>query len=344
MDIKETINKLVCRENLTTEESREAMTLIMEGKTTPAQIAAFLTALRMKGETPEEITGCALVMREKVTRCPVDEEVVIDTCGTGGDRLGTFNISTASALVAAGAGVKVAKHGNRSVSSSSGSADVLKTLGVNIEADVQTAARCIKEAGIGFLFAPLLHPAMKHAIGPRREMGIRTIFNILGPLTNPAGAKRQLMGVFSADITETLAKVLQNLGSEKALVVHGLDGIDEISISDETVVSELAGDSLKTYRIRPEDFGFKKVPHDELVVASPEESASVISGVLDGAEGPARDVVVLNSASALVVAGMADTIEEAIGPARRSIDSGSARAALEKLIEISNSQDHQQPE
>jgi len=337
MDIKETINKVVCGENLTTEESREAMQLIMDGKAAPAQIAAFLTALRMKGETSEEITGCAIVMREKVRRCPADEEVVIDTCGTGGDRLGTFNISTASALVAAGAGAKVAKHGNRSVSSSSGSADVLKVLGVNIEADVQTAARCIREAGIGFLYAPLLHPAMKHAIGPRREMGIRTIFNILGPLTNPAGAKRQLMGVFSADITVTIAKVLRNLGSERALVVHGLDGMDEISISDETVVSELAGGSIKTYKIRPEDFGLKKVSHDELVVASAGESAGVISKVLEGAEGPARDVVTLNGASALVVAEVAETIEEGIALARRSIDDGSARDALEKLIEISNS-------
>jgi anthranilate phosphoribosyltransferase len=336
MDIKETINKLVRREDLTTEETREAMGVIMEGNATPAQIAAFLTALRMKGETPEEITGCAIVMREKVTRCPVDEAEVIDTCGTGGDRLGTFNISTAAALVAAGAGVKVAKHGNRSVSSSSGSADVLKALGVNIEADVQVAARCIREAGIGFLYAPLLHPAMKYAIGPRREMGIRTIFNVLGPLTNPAGAKRQLMGVYSAEITENIAEVLRNLGSEKALVVHGLDGVDELSISDETVVSELAGGSVKTYNVKPEDFGLGRVGHDALAVTSPDESARVITEVLGGTQGPARDVVILNSASAIFVAGRASTIREGMAVAAESIDSGGAKAALRKIIEISN--------
>jgi len=337
MDIKETLNKLVNRNDLTVEETREAMTEIMEGRVTPAQIAAFLIGLRMKGETPQEITGCAMAMREKVIRCDVGGEAVIDTCGTGGDRLGSFNISTAAALVTAGAGVKVAKHGNRSVSSTSGSADVLKVLGVNIEADVRVAARCIKDAGIGFLFAPLLHPAMKHAIGPRREMGLRTIFNILGPLTNPAGAGRQLMGVFSADITETLAEVLLNLGSEKAFVVHGMDGIDEVSISDETAVSEVCEGRVKTYRIRPEDLGLVRAGHDELVVKSPQESAAVIKDVLDGAKGPARDVVLANSACALVVGGRAATIKEGKGVAECSIDSGSAKRALEKLIEVSNS-------
>ena len=337
MDIKETLNKLVNRNDLTVDEAREAMTEIMEGRATPAQIAAFLIGLRMKGETPEEITGCAMAMREKVLRCDVGGEPVIDTCGTGGDRLGSFNISTAAALVTAGAGVKVAKHGNRSVSSTSGSADVLKVLGVNIEADVRIAARCIKEAGIGFLFAPLLHPAMKHAIGPRREMGLRTIFNMLGPLTNPAGAKRQLMGTFSADITETIAKVLLNLGSEKAFVVHGMDGIDEVSISDETTVSEVCNGCVKTYRIKPEDFGLSRAAHDEFVVKSPQESAAVIKEVLDGAKGPARDVVVANSACALVVGGKAATIKEGKDVAEHSIDSGGARKALERLIEISNS-------
>ncbi len=335
--IREAIAKVIERQNLSDEEARLAMGEIMSGEATPAQISAFLTALRMKGETPEEITGCARAMREKVTRCDVGELTLVDTCGTGGDRTHTFNISTAAALVAAGAGAKVAKHGNRSVSSSSGSADVLEELGVNINADIEAVKRCIYEANIGFLFAPRLHPAMKYAIGPRREMGVRTIFNILGPLTNPAGARRQMLGVFSQGMTEVLAFVLRNLGAEHAFVIHGLDGLDEVSTCGETQVTELRDGKVRSFRISPEEFGIPKGCLEDLVVSSVEESASVIQSVLSGEKGPARDISLLNAGCVIRVAGLAGDIPEGISQAERAIESGAAKASLDRLVEISNS-------
>ena len=311
---------------------------IMSGEATPSQIASYLTALRMKGETVEEIVGSALVMREKVVRCDVGNTAVVDTCGTGGDEKRTFNISTAAALVATGTGAKVAKHGNRSVSSSCGSADVLEALGVKIDADVSVAKRCIAEAGIGFLFAPMLHPAMKHAMTPRREMGIRTIFNILGPLTNPAGARRQVLGVFREDLTETLANVLKALGSERAFVVHGMDGLDEISITSETKVAELESGRVETYQVSPEDFGLRRSRLEDLIVNTVEESAKAVREVLSGERGPKRDVVLLNGGCVLVAAGLARDIGEGIRLSGESIDSGNARRALERLVALSNGQ------
>ncbi len=254
--IKEAISKVVDGENLTEEEAIATMNEIMSGEATPAQIASFITALRLKGETIEEITGCARVMREKATRISTNHPLVVDTCGTGGDGAHTFNISTTAAFVVAGAGVPVAKHGNRSVSSSCGSADVLKALGVNIEVEPDVVSNCINEIGIGFLFAPLLHGAMKYAIGPRREIGIRTIFNILGPLTNPASAQAQVLGVYDGSLTEPLAQVLNNLGSTRVFVVHGEDGLDEITTTTNTRISELADGVVRTYTLSPTEFGF----------------------------------------------------------------------------------------
>ncbi len=334
--MKELIGKLVEGRNLSADEAVEAMETIMTGGATQAQIGAFLTALRMKGETIEEITGCARVMREKATLIRVEGSPVIDTCGTGGDHSGTFNISTCTAIVAAGAGVKVAKHGNRSVTSKSGSSEVLAALGVNLDADVATVERCIAEANIGFLFAPRLHAAMKHAIGPRRELGIRTVFNILGPLTNPARARRQLLGVFDASLCDPLANVLGNLGSERCFVVHGCDGLDEITTTDETEIAELCGGNVKTYTISPEDFGLKRAKPDDLKVVGPEESAGAIRSILAGKAGPMADIVLLNAAAAIAAAGLAEAIADGLPIARESIESKAASEALAKLVEISN--------
>ncbi|HUT54991.1 MAG TPA: anthranilate phosphoribosyltransferase [bacterium] len=307
---------------------------IMEGEATPAQIGAFLMGLRVKGETVEEITGAAQVMREKAKRITAPGPC-IDTCGTGGDNSLTFNISTTAAFVVAGAGLIVAKHGNRAASSACGSADVLAALGVNIEADVPLVEHCLREAGIGFLFAPLLHGAMRFAIGPRREMGTRTIFNVLGPLTNPAGAKRQLLGVFSGRLTEPLARVLGNLGSEAALVVHGEDGLDEITLTAETRVSELKDGQVKTYSIKPEDFGFKRCHKDDLLGGAPEDNARIARQVLDNAPGPRRDVIALNAGAAIYAAGKADTIALGVKIALAAIASGAAAKKLELLVQAS---------
>jgi len=341
--MKELIGKLVDGRNLSMNETIEAMDTIMTGGATQAQIGAFLTALRMKGETVEEITGCARVMREKATMVRVKDGLVIDTCGTGGDHSYTFNISTCTAIVAAGAGVKVAKHGNRSVTSNSGSSEVLAALGVNLDADVATVERCIAEANIGFLFAPKLHAAMKYAIGPRRELGIRTVFNILGPLTNPARARRQLLGVFDASLCKPLVNVLCNLGSERCFVVHGRDGLDEITTTDETEIAELRDGNVKTYTISPEDFGLVRAKPDDLKVGGPEESADAIRSILAGNAGHAAgrqarmgDIVVLNAAAAIAAAGLADDIAGGLPIARESIESRAASQALAKLVEISN--------
>ena len=336
MTIKEAISKVVKGTDLTEEEMVSAMNAIMGGVASAAQIASFITALRLKGETVAEITGAARVMREKATHVEAPAGNVVDTCGTGGDETGTFNISTAAAFVAAGAGVTVAKHGNRSVSSKSGSADVLRALGVNIEAEVSRVEECLAEAGIGFLFAPKLHGAMKYAGPVRREIGIRTIFNILGPLTNPAGARRQLLGVYDPALTDILAMVLNNLGTTHAFVVRGLDGLDEITLTDETRVTELKDGAIKTYHIKPEDFGFKRCALDDLKGAGPDENAGIILDIFKGSKGPCRDIVLLNSAAAIAAGGAAGSIEEGIAIAHGVIDSGEALKKLEKLKEITN--------
>lgn len=335
MFIKEIISKLVNNNNLSAEESLGAMTQIMEGKATEAQIASFITALRMKGETVEEITGCAMAMREKAVKIKTDGKIVIDTCGTGGDAKNTFNVSTTAAFVVAGAGLKVAKHGNRAASGKCGSADVLKLLGVNIEADVSTVEKCLAQANIGFLFAPMLHQAMKYAIGPRKEIGIRTIFNIIGPLANPAGATHRILGVYNEHLTLIMAEALKRLGDQHAFVVHGLDGLDEITITDKTKVCELVGGTIKSYYLDPSDFGIKKSNLSGLTVNTPEESAVAIREVLDGIFSPKRDVVLLNAAAAIIAGGLAKNFTEGIKIAAKSIDTGSARNALLKLAAIS---------
>lgn len=334
--IREAIAKVVAGEDLNLEETTATMNEIMGGDATPAQIACFITALRLKGETVAEITGCAKIMRDKVTRIKVKSRPLVDTCGTGGDESHTFNISTTVAFVAAGAGLHIAKHGNRSVSSRSGSADVLKALGVNVEADAATVAKCVDEAGIGFLFAPMLHPAMKYAIGPRREIGIRTVFNALGPLTNPAGAKNQIMGVYAPDLTETLANVLMNLGSEHVFVVHGYDGLDEITTTDKTHVAELVNGEVKCYSIGPEDFGISRADTSALVGGTDEENAQITLDILNGKVGPKRDIVLLNSSAAIVAGGIAGDLAEGIQVAAESIDSGKAIERLELLKRLSN--------
>ena len=329
--IREAIAKLVAGESLDLEQAAQAMEEIMSGQATPAQFAAFVTALRLKGETVEEIAGLASVMRARATRVATTAPVV-DTCGTGGDRSGTFNISTAAAFVAAGAGAQVAKHGNRAMTSRCGSADVLEALGVGLSLGPVEASRCLEEVGIAFLFAPLYHPAMKHAAGPRREIGIRTVFNILGPLTNPAGARAQVLGVAEADLVEKLARALQRLGCEHALVVHGADGLDEISLSAPTMVCEVRGGSLHAYQITPEDFGLPRAEPSELAGGSAADNASLVREVLDGQNGPRRRVVLLNAAAALVAADLARDLAEGVDIAARSIDGGLARAKLDRLV------------
>ena len=336
--IQQLIKRLTEREDMTVEESAQAMNEIMSGEATPAQVAAFIVALRMKGETVEEIAGCARVMREKATRIDpgVSEYDVVDTCGTGGDSRNTFNISTTAALVTAGAGVTVAKHGNRAVTSQSGSADVLKQLGVNIQAETDVVERCLRDARIGFLFAPMLHGAMKHAIGPRREIAVRTVFNILGPLTNPAGALCQVLGVYDANLVPVLAKVLRDLGSKRCFVVHGADGLDEMSTTSETHVAELKDGEVRTYTIVPEDAGLARASMEDLVTDTAENAANIVRAVLLGEMGPKRDIVTLNAGAAIVAAGAAKDLSEGVSKAAEAIDSGAAIATLEKLIRISN--------
>ena len=336
MNIREAIEKLVNRVNLSEAETIDVMNQIMTGEATPLQVASFLTALRVKGETVEEITGAARVMREKAHRVNVGSKTVLDTCGTGGDQKGTFNISTASAFVVAGAGVNVAKHGNRSVSSQSGSADVLGALGVKIDAPKERVEACIDKVGIGFLFAPLLHEAMKYAVQPRRDIGIRTVFNLLGPLTNPAMASHQLLGLYSGELVGVVAHVLKNLGSVRAMAVHGLEGLDEISLCGPTKVAELRNGQVKEYTIEPESLGLKKCRLEDLRGGNAEASAAIVRGVLRGDKGPPRDVVLLNSGAALYVSGTAATIAEGLRLAAESIDSGKARQKLEQLIQMTN--------
>lgn len=337
MTIQEAIKTVVAGRDLSTAQSTEVFSTIMNGEATDAQIAAFIIALRMKGESPEEITGAASVMREKVTPVlPENREFLVDTCGTGGDGTNTFNISTAAALVAAGAGATVAKHGNRSVSSKCGSADVLEALGVSIALSPEAMKTCLDTTGIAFLFAPSLHKAMKYAIGPRKEIAVRTIFNVLGPLTNPARAPCQLLGVFSEKLTETMAMVLNNMGSRRAFIVYGMDSLDEISIAGETKVSEVIDGKVKTYTITPEEFGIKRVPLSAIVGGSPSDNAEIIRAILAAQKGPCRDVVVLNAAFALAAAGRATTPKHGIALAERSIDSGAALKKLDDLVEFTS--------
>jgi anthranilate phosphoribosyltransferase len=334
MNLREALEKLVHRVDLSELEMVDVMNQIMSGEATPLQVAAFLTALRMKGECVDEVTGAARVMREKAHRVQVRPGTVLDTCGTGGDQKGTFNISTTSAFVVAGAGVTVAKHGNRSVSSQSGSADVLAALGVKVDAPKERVEACLEQIGIGFLFAPLLHEAMKYAVQPRREIGIRTIFNLLGPLTNPAMANHQLIGLYSGELVATIAHVLKNLGSVRAMVVHGLEGLDEISLCGPTKVAELRAGEVREYQIEPEELGLERRPLADLHGGSADQSAMIVRSVLQGDKGPARDVVLLNSGAALYVSGMTPSIAEGMRVSADSIDSGKARRKLDDLVRL----------
>ncbi len=332
--IKEAIQTLVAGKSLTMEQAAQVMEKIMSGEATPAQFGAFVTALRLKGEMVEEIIGFAKTMRAKAIPV-VTDGLAVDTCGTGGDGAHTFNISTAAALVAAGAELKVAKHGNRAMSSRCGSADVLEALGVKIDLGAQGVKRCLEEVGIGFLFAPAFHPAMKYATVPRREIGIRTVFNILGPLTNPAGAQAQVVGVADSRVMEKLAVALKGLGSRQALVVHGEDGLDEITITGKTYVCELRDNYIRNYTISPEDFGFTRASPDSLKGGTADENARLLRGVLAGNAGPRRDVVLMNSAAVLVAGERVATIKEGIALAGEIIDTRQAQAKLEQLIELS---------
>ena len=336
MDIQTAIAQAIDGNDLTRTDMVCVMDAIMSGEVTDAQIGGFLVALRIKGESIDEIRGAAEVMREKSTKIKTTHSVIVDTCGTGGDHSSTFNISTTAAFVAAGTGLCVAKHGNRSVTSQSGSADVLAVLGVNTGASPEVVGQCLDEVGIGFLFAVALHGAMKHAIGPRRELATRTVFNALGPLTNPAGATRQVMGVYSPNLTETLANVLSGLGSEHAFVVHGSDGLDEVTTTGPTRVSELKTDSVSTYEISPGDFGLDTAAPEDLKGGEPAENAEILKGVLSGEKGPRRDIVLINSALALVAGGKAESVEEGVALAAKTIDSGAAMEKLEGLIAVSN--------
>lgn len=337
MTIKEAIAQLIDGVDLSQADAEAVMDEIMDGQATPAQIGSFLTALRLKGETVPEIVGFARSMRNHVIPVHPQRDDLVDTCGTGGDGAGTFNISTTTAFVVAGAGLGVAKHGNRSVSSKSGSADVLEALGANLRLTPEQVAGCIDETGIGFLFAPAHHPAMKYAIGPRREMGIRTVFNILGPLTNPAFAPAQVMGVFDGKLTEPLANVLKDLGCQAAFVVHGADGLDELSTTGENRVTRCLNGKVETIAIDPEEYGLPRATLDDLQGGAPEENAKLTRGILQGQlQDHRRNVVVLNAAAALVAGGIASDIAEGIAQAAESIDSGTAYTTLEQFVAFTN--------
>ncbi len=334
MDMQTAIRAVTERRDLSEEQMSAVMEIIMSGQATSAQIGGFLIGLRMKGETIEEIAAAARVMRALATKVEVHTEYLVDTCGTGGDGTHTFNISTASAFVAAAAGARVAKHGNRSVSSKSGSADVLEAAGVNLDLTPEQVAECIEKIGVGFLFAPRHHGAMKHAIGPRREMGVRTIFNLLGPLTNPAGARNQVLGVWSKDWLTPLAEVLARLGGRHVMVVNAEDGMDEISIASPTHVAELKDGTLTHYVITPEEFGIARADVASLMVASPKQSLGLIRTVLDDTPGPALDIVALNAGAAIYAASITDTLEQGVRKAQAVIASGAAREKFDALIEF----------
>jgi len=338
VDMPTAIRQVTEGHDLTAEAMMQVMRTIMSGQATPAQIGGFLVGLRMKGETVEEIAAAASVMRELATHVQVQGSPVVDTCGTGGDAAATFNISTASALVTAAAGAKVAKHGNRSVSGKTGSADVLEAAGVKLDLNPQQVGTCIDEVGIGFLFAPQHHSAMKHAIGPRREMGVRTIFNVLGPLTNPAGAPNQLLGVFSTAWLEPLAQVLHRLGSRHVLVVHSEDGLDEISINAPTRVAELKAGTVRTYHLTPEEFGFARQSLEPLRVESAEQSLILIRHVLENQPGPARDIVALNAGAAIYTAGLTESLQDGVQKALNTLAVGAALEVLQQLVNYTQQQ------
>ncbi|MBT5228848.1 MAG: anthranilate phosphoribosyltransferase [Methylococcales bacterium] len=339
MDMQTAVSQVIAGENLSESDMHAVMMTIMTGDATPAQIGGFLVGLRMKGETIDEITAAAKVMRELATSVAIGGEHIVDTCGTGGDGAKTFNISTASAFVVAAAGGQVAKHGNRSISSSSGSADVLEVLGVNLNTSPEQVSQCVQEIGVGFMFAPLFHGAMKHAIGPRKELGARTLFNVLGPLTNPAGAKRQVMGVYQQGLVEPIANVLQKLGSEHVMVVHSEDGMDELSISAGTWVSELNNGEVSSYTVNPEDVGLALAPVADLAVDTAEQSAALIQQIFSGSteNQAARDVVRINAGAAIYVAGLASSLAEGVEKATDVIDRGLAAEKVAQLVEKTQS-------
>jgi anthranilate phosphoribosyltransferase len=340
MDIKQAISKIIDGVDLEADEMNDVMHIIMTGGATSAQIGGFLVGLRMKGETVSEIAAAATVMRELASGVDLsDLDYAVDIVGTGGDCSGTFNISTASMFVAAAAGCHVAKHGNRSVSSTSGSADVLEAAGIRLDLTADQVAQCVREVGVGFMFAPAHHSAMKHAIGPRKEMGVRTVFNVLGPLTNPAGVKNQLLGVFDEGLLIPMAEVMQRLGSRHVLVVHSLDGLDEISIGDKTEVAELKNGQIRRFAIQPEEFGFDRVPISEITVTSAEQSLNTIRSVLEDHVGPARDIVALNAGAAIYTSGLVESLRAGVEKAIEAISSGEARNRLDRLVIMSQSFD-----
>jgi len=335
MNIQQALELLLDRQDLTGEQMRTVMHQVMTGEATPAQIGGFLVALRMKGETVDEVAAAAAIMRSLAEPVSLGDKPAIDIVGTGGDATGTFNVSTCSAIVAASAGARVAKHGNRSVSSKSGAADLLEIAGVNINLTAGQVAECLERINLGFMFAPRHHTAMKHAIGPRREMAVRTIFNLLGPLTNPAGANCQVLGVYDEQWVKPMAEVLGKLGSDHVMVVHGHDGMDEISISGPTTVAELKSGQISEYVINPAQFGLASAPLGDIIVDSAEQSLAMIQQVLDGQAGAARDIVLLNAGAAIHVAGLADSLEAGVQAATVAIDNADAKRKLQQLVDLS---------
>jgi len=336
MNIQEAIKKVISREDLTEDEMHLVMNDIMTGNATDAQIGGFLVGLSMKGETIDEIVAAAKVMRSLATGVKISKpKHLVDTCGTGGDSSGLFNVSTASAFVVASAGGQVAKHGNRSISSKSGSADVLETAGVNLDMSPETISNCVEKIGVGFMFAPAHHSAMKYAIGPRRELAVRTIFNVLGPLTNPAGAPSQVMGVYHKDLVEPIAYALKNLGSSHVMVVHSNDGLDEISIADSTFVAELKNGKVETYSISPSDFDMQQSNLDSICVEDADASLKLIQEALDGQEGPAKDIIALNSGAAIYVSGLTNSLKDGVRKAQEILNSGAAHQKLDDLVRMS---------
>jgi len=336
MNIQEAIKKVISREDLTEDEMHSVMNDIMTGNATDAQIGGFLVGLSMKGETIDEIVAAAKVMRALATGVEISKpKHLVDTCGTGGDSSGLFNVSTASAFVVASAGGQVAKHGNRSISSKSGSADVLETAGVNLDMSPETISNCVEKIGVGFMFAPAHHSAMKYAIGPRRELAVRTIFNVLGPLTNPAGAPSQVMGVYHKDLVEPIAYALKNLGSSHVMVVHSNDGLDEISIADSTYVAELKNGTVETYSISPSDFNMQQANLDSICVEDADASLKLIQEALDGQEGPAKDIIALNAGAAIYVSGLTNSLTDGVKKAQEVLSSGAAHQKLDDLVRMS---------
>ena len=334
--IQDSIKQLISKKSLTKTQAQQVMNEIMSGEVTGSQFGAFVTSLMLKGETANEVAGLATSMREHSLKVSVSEKIILDTCGTGGDNSNTFNISTASGLILAGCGLKIAKHGNRAMSGNSGSADVLERLGVKINLSPKGVSKCIQETNFGFMFAQIYHPSMKFAAGPRKELGIKTVFNILGPLTNPAHANHQIIGVYSPSVGNLMAEVLKILGSSRAMVVHSADGIDEISLWEKTNIWELKNNEISNYEVTHKNFGLNQIDINELKVNSPEESVKIIQNILSGKKSAARDVVLANAAAGLLIAGKVDNLIEGVEIAQKSIDSGNASKQLNKLIKISN--------